>query len=777
MCMQPGAERNVRQATNHRGVKAHSCLVILALVLLLATCITTPRLAHATGQTLQSFRGLVNAPIDATEMAVAQDVILHLPDCEIKFTKGIIYRHQPVMGNRTGFYFTGTGELLFAPSDSIEASILERFGSAENEDRVAFEILYSRCADFSHLEFDPPLVFAKSENALALVAARDNLERWLTNRLAAVQDGGRLSYNLPYAVLYDDITNGRTPGSIYLVCGKGPGTVSGSRFYRYETLDREQIAYNGWCRYTTRPLVAPLGILCQQLDPHYFDVQATIDDSASVEFDVEAHYALGDSLTTTVCLDFSPEAEIEEIRDESGHPIPYWVDRSGWRFQGIQLFLPEPHYQGDSIIVHFAYSLRPACSDTETVFYFPSDVRWLPTRIGASPAAYDLFFSCPDKWKLISSGKRLRDHHRLDKIHSYWVIGEGATRCSFVFGDLQSKDYFFDGVPPTIIGAVQPSQPSQNLEAVLDYLAVDAINSLAYFQRVFGRYPFSSLHVVEVDEEPASQAHALIQLPTDQVWADPGSLTDIRRAYGVASQWWQYFLDAHCHRDLWLLEGLTEYAAALYVLKGRHRDDQFRRLISSWQEIIVETDRAGDDGPLWLGTRLPREYLRAKGAYVLHMLRMMMTDLSIESDRRFMAMMRDFLEYYRGQDVSTYDFRHECELYFPESLDWFFQQWIYGSDLPTYTCRHVTESNTDGTYLLWLEVTQSGVPEGFRMPVPVTVIFRGRPAYRQLVNITGKLSTIKLGPFHNRPERVIFNDFGGVLSRETRVLPQLADGE
>jgi aminopeptidase N len=154
---------------------------------------------------------------------------------------------------------------------------------------------------------------------------------------------------------------------------------------------------------------------------------------------------------------------------------------------------------------------------------------------------------------------------------------------------------------------------------------------------------------------------------------------------------------------------------------------------------------------------------------------MMMSDLSIDSDRRFMAMTRDFLEYYRGKDVSTYDFCHECELYFNQSLDWFFDQWVFDSDLPVYTCRHLTEPAADGEYTLWLEITQTGVPADFQMPVPVTVTFRGRPPYRQHVQVVGDVTTARLGPFRNRPERIVFNDFDGVLTKKSTTVPQLAD--
>jgi len=68
------------------------------------------------------------------------------------------------------------------------------------------------------------------------------------------------------------------------------------------------------------------------------------------------------------------------------------------------------------------------------------------------------------------------------------------------------------------------------------------------------------------------------------------------------------------------------------------------------------------------------------------------------------------------------------------------------------------------------------VPDDFQVMVPVTLEFRGWQIRHQLVRIVGEVSTLKLGPFTNEPNRIIFNNFGGTLTRRTTVVPQLATG-
>ena len=82
-----------------------------------------------------------------------------------------------------------------------------------------------------------------------------------------------------------------------------------------------------------------------------------------------------------------------------------------------------------------------------------------------------------------------------------------------------------------------------------------------------------------------------------------------------------------------------------------------------------------------------------KACWVLQMLRGLMTDPKTDSDARFFRMLRDFVAHYQGQSVSTEDFVHHAEKYMTAAndlehdrkFDWFFNEWVYGTGIPTYT--------------------------------------------------------------------------------------------
>ena len=52
-------------------------------------------------------------------------------------------------------------------------------------------------------------------------------------------------------------------------------------------------------------------------------------------------------------------------------------------------------------------------------------------------------------------------------------------------------------------------------------------------------------------------------------------------------------------------------------------------------------------------------------------------------------------------------------------MDWFFNQYVYGTALPKYTLTYTFDKTSTGV-MLKFKTTQSGVPDGFKTAVPLT---------------------------------------------------------
>jgi aminopeptidase N len=140
-------------------------------------------------------------------------------------------------------------------------------------------------------------------------------------------------------------------------------------------------------------------------------------------------------------------------------------------------------------------------------------------------------------------------------------------------------------------------------------------------------------------------------------------------------------------------------------------------------------------GPIWLGQRLsnsltPRGYdtiVYKKACWVLHMLRGLMRDPTTGSEEKFFHLLRDFVATNQGTSVSTEDFIHEAEKYMTRAsdlehnrrLDWFFNEWVYETGVPTYQLQSTVKQLSPKKFLVQGNITQSGVSGDFEMLVPV----------------------------------------------------------
>ena len=108
------------------------------------------------------------------------------------------------------------------------------------------------------------------------------------------------------------------------------------------------------------------------------------------------------------------------------------------------------------------------------------------------------------------------------------------------------------------------------------------------------------------------------------------------------------------------------------------------------------------------------------------------------------------------------DLQAVVERHLGGKVDWFFNQWVYGTDIPTYEWSYRTERGQDGKPRLKLRVLQRDVPDDFVMPVPVRLEFAGGEAMFRVV-VKGPKTEFET-QLPAEPKRVVFNEFESVLA-------------
>jgi hypothetical protein len=172
------------------------------------------------------------------------------------------------------------------------------------------------------------------------------------------------------------------------------------------------------------------------------------------------------------------------------------------------------------------------------------------------------------------------------------------------------------------------------------------------------------------------------------------------------------------YRDQWIIEGLSNYRSI--ATNPTVLNQARQQLLASAPEGATYDSL----GPAWIGFRLiqPHENsnysstLKNKSIWIFHMLKgVIQRD---ERDPAFEQFLNEILEQYKGKTFSTFDLKRLAEKYAGKPLDWFFEDWVFGTGIPMYSITSSVEAAANG-FIISGNITQSGVPDTFEMPVPV----------------------------------------------------------
>ena len=495
----------------------------------------------------------------------------------------------------------------------------------------------------------------------------------------------------------------------------------------------------------------------------------------------------------------------------------------------LVILLPRAVAAGERFILEIAYEgelierLRDASG-----YYLKDSVYWIPRHPDNRRRSFHLTFRTPERYRIASGGvladERVEDDTRIMR----WITAQTVRNTmSFHMGRFE-----IDEVPADALAEEGIDLPSIAVYADRHHVGFapgnrektieDLIGSIRTYTDYFGPYPFESLLVTETREYGGQAFPGLVLLTFQAFGTLHTGEQELFRSHEVAHQWWGAGVDWESYRDQWISEGFAHYSAALYALMGLEDEDQFLEMIDAWRldvlgipsvgqglglkrygflpQVIQRSD-AHESGPLVVGFRLrttdtPADYrliAYEKGAFILHMLRMLLLDPETGDDERFRALMRRFTDDHIGGVANTRRFEAAVTEAFGEPMDWFFDQWVYGVDVPEYRpdldvvdARRIPAAGAagagdggrddpaarelldaalrDAPFVLRGTVRQEEVPAGFRMPVPIRVTFDDRPPILRRIWIDQPEVAVEI-PLPAEPDEVEFNWHHGVLAR------------
>ncbi|MFC2084854.1 M1 family aminopeptidase, partial [Bacteroidota bacterium] len=327
----------------------------------------------------------------------------------------------------------------------------------------------------------------------------------------------------------------------------------------------------------------------------------------------------------------------------------------------------------------------------------------------------DIWITCDTHFTPVSNGNLMEIVYNYDGTHTYkwkssypiaqYLISIAVTNYTLY------KDYFLynnDQDTMEVTHYVYPENLTQNRIDQLDR----TISMLYVFSEKFGPYPF-------LNEKYGHAEFKYGGAMEHQTISSMGFFFRDITSHELAHQWFGDKITCKDWHHIWLNEGFATYAEAVYVeeLEGIGGGPQ-----AYSDKIQSEMNRAKRaTGSLWVKDISSisqifdglRSY--SKGAVVLHMLRGVVgSDIFFEIIRAYLA--DPDLEY---NVATTEDFQRVAETVAGIDLNYFFDEWIYGENFPTYSIVWGYSKTPVEDYEIMVEITQdiNSSPKYFTMPI------------------------------------------------------------
>ncbi|GEM_PF-1020911 len=527
------------------------------------------------------------------------------------------------------------------------------------------------------------------------------------------------------------------------------------------------------------------------IDSLEYDINGKIWQSAKTDLEVSLSFIPNEDGVQVLGFNIFADLILDAIHvaDENGDSL-FWQKLK--KEDRITVYFPQVLPRGVRHSVRFSYSSKGMLAKTpwgNNVLV--SSTTWYPNYGYFKRSKFKLTYACPEQYTFLSVGKKLSEKVEDGfKITSWDISDFPVGAISYNYGDFRCDTTTAAGDIP--IEVYRSKAHLAGSSGMMENVMLDVRAATSLFSLELAPYPFHRLLVTEIPSAHGQGMPGFLHLAWSTFESQMTPYDDAFRAHEVAHQWWGHLVGWQSYHDQWLSEGFAEYMGAWYVKRKYMNNDQYRgkffELMDRWREDILEAGgydvwgnktayHAGNDaGPIWMGRRLvsseSADYttlVYSKGAYVLYMLRMMMFDFNKRDDSKFNAMLKDFLQEYSWKEAATPDFIRVAEKHCGSSLDWFFNEWIYGNEVPTYRWSASTTQEPDGRYVVAIDVITEGVSPSFRMLVPFTILMEGDYHSTVRLDIDGVKKRITLPPVPYKPTKYIFNPYKSVLCKDFKL--------
>jgi Peptidase family M1 domain len=765
--------------------------------------------------------------VDRTQVYHVREFALRRDAVRLAFEDGTLGLLEPFHGRVLGVVFSGSAEVLATPRDPAEKWSLSRFLGAPLLDTPVSKV-YLRFTDGTAGEIESYLRSLKAK----AVDDPSFLADW-----NAVLPNLNPAFSL--RTLRDLDSPSPLPFFQAMLVDSRHGVFEVSvDDRRAEQVLMGQVRYREGGRYYDLWAMFPRAEGAghpEPVAPVRYTIETTVQDDLQLQGHTKIELrALRDG-ERILPLILSRGLRVQSVADASGQPLDFFqnedLSEKEVLRQGDDLFfvvLPEPTRTGQEIEWDVKYSGSVITEAGNGVFYVGERGAWYPHPNDTTHfCQYEMTFRWPRKLDLVATGKRTEEHEEGQWRVGHWISDAPMVLAAFNLGSYARASADAGPVHITVnanqqleealgdlfrsrqgvafaagpIGWRRTSEawrtanmaaagPPPEPGAVIGQLATDIGDALHNLEQWNGPFPFARLEVSPLPAALGQSWPGLIYLSTLTFVPKAAqqraglaaratfSFSDLMPFHELAHQWWGNLAGFASYRDEWIMEGLANYCALLYLDSRRPGDHVLAHALEGYRSDLLAPvpdgkGTADEIGPLALGQRLdssltPDGYGRViypKATWVVHMLRMMLQDSGgKDSDARFRGLLRTLLEKYRFAALSEADVRREvARVMTPEmdleslhTMDWFFDQWVHATGIPHYSVAYKVSATGKG-YVVHGSLRQGGVGDTFLARVPLYRSNRpGKPVLLGWVVTSGLETSFR---FHSpvNPEHILID--------------------
>lgn len=692
----------------------------------------------------------------------------------IMLVSGTVHLGSPVGGRPVSAVFVGKGSAIFTPTLPVEKINLQRFypNDVYNEEFTSAFFLFvddDMAAQFksgTHKPTERP-----ESDVHGIMAA--GVEAYVST------DGKQVEPTLARAILNNRRGDRGFICQTYSKEGQYQAII-GADPYDTEpyTLTIGERGTLGWNWTSVNQCPPPEGVAAvdsnsvsagDMIYVGQHTIVCSIDRSLAMKTTDRMDVTITTDSAEWISLSLNYRLTVDSVREHGGAMLTtHRPDKSGL----LWIKLPRTMRRGERTAFVITYH-GEVIERQGDITFLKTSIDWYPYHGYKQLSFFDLVFEHDRRYILVSIGDKASEEKQDDIVRSRWLLGRKMRNASFNIGLFREKMIEGDGYPDVQLNYYTKDQ--------VDVVETDVKQALNFFTKLFGPLPINRLYATELPAFHGEAFPGMLHLSTLAFYKVEDARTDDFfgeqfTSHEVAHQWWGIAVDFRSYRDQWLSEGFAMYSCLLYSQLAASEGDKFFRLLEEYSKSIRNNGKNmfgtfRKPPSISLGGRVSsggsggeyNTFIYYKGAWVVHMLRNMMLDLTTMKEDAFMAMFKDFYATHKLRSATTETFRQTVEKHVGQDMSWFFDQWVHGNDIPTYTFAWKHEKQADGTYKITCRVRQDDVPETFRMYIPIRIVTEDKKVYRMRLHMTGKEAVIDLPAIAGEPDDIVFNDLTSVL--------------